>query len=127
MEAEFLGSVLSLLSTGTGFGRWLREGRDPPISEGVIPANTRVLRGDDQPVHGHSHEEQAHHAPWYAALWLIGVDSFSSLGYAAGLAIMAADHVAPVATFILVLVTFFAELPVYAMVAKHSSEGEGSS
>lgn len=65
-------------------------------------------------------------APWYATLWLTGVDYFSSLGYAPGLAIAAAGYVAPVATVILVLVTALAAVPVYRRVAHHSSDGEGS-
>jgi hypothetical protein len=72
-------------------------------------------------------EQTGHHtAPWYATLWLTGVDYFSSLGYAPGLAIAAAGYVAPVATVILVLVTVLAAVPVYRMVARHSSDGEGS-
>ncbi len=74
-----------------------------------------------------SHDKGQHHtAPWYATLWLTGVDYFSSLGYAPGLALMAAGYVAPLATLILVLVTFLAAVPVYAFVAKYSSDGEGS-
>lgn len=69
---------------------------------------------------------EPHTAPWYATFWLTGVDYFSSLGYAPGLAVMAAGYVAPLATLILVLVTFLAAVPVYTFVAKHSSEGEGS-
>lgn len=119
-----MSSLLSLLSAGSFLGRWLREGRNAPLPEGVVPVHTPVLRGDDMPKASESGEQ--HHAPWYATLWLTGVDYFSSLGYAPGLAIMAAGFVAPLATLILVLVTFLAALPVYAMVAKHSSEGEGS-
>lgn len=119
-----MSSMLSLLSAGSHLGRWLREGRDPPLPEGVVPVHTPILRDNEAP-HVTAHPE-AHHAPWYATLWLTGVDYFSSLGYAPGLAIMAAGFVAPLATLILVLVTFLAALPVYAMVAKHSSDGEGS-
>jgi hypothetical protein len=71
--------------------------------------------------HGHGKP-----APWYATLWLTGVDYFSSLGYAPALAVMAAGYVAPIATVLLVLVTFLAAVPVYSMVAKHSPHGEGS-
>lgn len=119
-----MSSLLSLLSAGSFLGRWLREGRAPPLPEGVVPVHTPILRDGAAP-HVVAHPE-AHHAPWYATLWLTGVDYFSSLGYAPGLAIMAAGFVAPLATLILVLVTFLAALPVYAMVAKHSSDGEGS-
>lgn len=69
---------------------------------------------------------ESHTAPWQATFWLTGVDYFSSLGYAPGLAVMAAGYVAPIATLMLVAVTFLAAVPVYAMVAKHSPEGEGS-
>src|SRR5262245_36428576 len=65
-------------------------------------------------------------APWQATLWLTGVDYFSSLGYAPALAVQAAGYVAPLATLLLVAVTFLAALPVYSMVAKYSPEGEGS-
>lgn len=96
-----------LLSVGAGIGSWLREGRHAaPSADGTPPV--------------------PHHAPWYATLWLTGVDYFSSLGYAPGLAVLAAGFVAPVAMLLLVLVTFLAAVPVYAFVAKHSSEGEGS-
>lgn len=71
-------------------------------------------------------QEHGATAPWQATLWLTGVDYFSSLGYAPGLAVLAAGYVAPLATVLLVLVTFLAALPVYWMVASHSPNGEGS-
>jgi hypothetical protein len=111
------GSVpLLLFSLAARVGEWLREGKER------FDATSAALLNRPAPV---EHAE-AHQAPWYATLWLTGVDYFSSLGYAPGLAIAAAGFVAPVATLLLVLVTFAAALPVYAMVAKHSHEGEGS-
>src|SRR5688572_26183169 len=65
-------------------------------------------------------------APWYWTLWLTGVDYFSSLGYAPYLAVASAGYLAPVATLLLVFVTFFCAVPTYAFVARHSHEGEGS-
>lgn len=67
-----------------------------------------------------------HQAPWWRTLWLTGVDYFSSLGYAPGLAFLAAGFVAPIATLLLIAVTFLAAVPVYMFVAKHSAHGEGS-
>ena len=84
----------------------------------------RWLRDDS--ARSRDQTQREHTAPWFATLWLTGVDYFSSLGYAPGLAMMAAGYVAPLATLILILVTFLAAVPVYAFVAKHSSEGEGS-
>lgn len=72
------------------------------------------------------HDHAQHVAPWYKTLWLTGVDYFSSLGYAPALAVMAAGYVAPIATLMLVAVTFLAAVPVYVMVAHHSPEGAGS-
>src|SRR4051812_39277966 len=67
-----------------------------------------------------------HASPWWQTLWLSGVDYFSSLGYAPSLAVMSAGYLAPIATLLLVGVTFFCALPVYAFVARHSYEGQGS-
>ncbi|MBI2376350.1 MAG: hypothetical protein HYV07_20315 [Deltaproteobacteria bacterium] len=67
-----------------------------------------------------------HQAPWSRTLWLTGVDYFSSLGYAPGLAFLAAGYMAPIATMLLIAVTFLAAVPVYTFVAKHSPHGEGS-
>ena len=92
--------------------RWLREEADHNDTHSQLQAEHASA--------------PAHTAPWYATLWLTGVDYFSSLGYAPGLAVMAAGYVAPLATLILVLVTFLAAVPVYTFVAKHSSDGEGS-
>lgn len=83
------------------------------------------MRGDSSPTPEKT-EHAEHDAPWWQTLWLTGVDYFSSLGYAPGLAFLAAGYLAPPATLLLVLVTFFAAVPVYAFVAKHSSQGEGS-
>jgi hypothetical protein len=91
-----------------GEGAWEAVGRWLTVSDG----------GDAQ--------QQEHAAPWQSTLWLTGVDYFSSLGYAPGLAVLAAGYVAPLATILLVLVTFLAALPVYLMVARHSPNGEGS-
>jgi len=57
---------------------------------------------------------------------LTGVDLFSSLGYAPGIAQQAAGEAAPIATVVLVLVMLFGALPVYKRVAKESPFGQGS-
>src|SRR5688500_6364167 len=87
----------------TAFGRWLYTGHRLDLIE----------------EHGHTH-------PWYLVLWLTGVDYFSTLGYQPGIALLAAGALSPIATAILVIVTLFCALPMYAQVAKRSYVGLGS-
>ncbi|MGH9507913.1 MAG: hypothetical protein ACRD13_13400 [Terriglobales bacterium] len=71
-------------------------------------------------------EEADHTAAWWRVMCLTGMEYFSSIGYEPGMALIAAGALALPATAVLVALTVFGAVPLYAQVAKRSYAGQGS-
>lgn len=72
-----------------------------------------------------------HRPPGYQSYWpwvlcLIGLDYFSTLAYQPSIAFQSAGAAAPLATVVVVLITFLGALPVYCYVAGRSPHGQGA-
>ncbi len=97
---------------------------EKPKLRGTNWFTTWLYSGQD--VASQAQERAAQQEPWYVVMWLTGVDYFSSLAYQAGIALIAAGMLAPIATAVLVIVTLCCAVPVYREVARRSYAGLGS-
>ncbi|HWC90378.1 MAG TPA: hypothetical protein VG433_12005, partial [Pirellulales bacterium] len=65
-------------------------------------------------------------SPWPLVLCLVGLDYFSTLAYLPSIAVEAAGPLAPLASLLVLAVTFFLALPVYYYVVGRSPHGHGA-
>ena len=87
------------------------------LKEWFYSSENLSIEAKEKPIHQHS---------WFSVMWLTGVDYFSSIAYQAGIALIAAGALSPIATAFLVFVTLFCAVPVYREVARRSYAGQGS-
>ncbi|MGL6076918.1 MAG: amino acid transporter [Fimbriiglobus sp.] len=99
-----------------------------PAEPSPTPAPTVTSTGSIPVLKDGEHHKPHDHPQsfWLWIMCLTGVDYFSTLGYQPSIAYVNAGLLAPLATIVLVLVTLFGAYPVYAFVAKCSSQGQGS-
>src|SRR5262245_11562996 len=92
-----------------------------PAPAGTAPPASAPVPVAAPPKSGHGHQSF-----WLWVMCLTGVDYFSTLGYQPSIAFKATGLLTPFATLILVLVTLLGAFPVYAYVARRSTNGQGS-